>query len=478
MKKLISTLFVTLYSLFSFSQVTVLSGLDEPMQMVQYGTYVYVSQINGNKISKFDISLSSPVLTDVVTGLDGPTGMAIKDDFLFFSQTGAFKVSKIDLTSSSPSPVDVLTSIVTPVGLVFNGDDLYIASVNLDKVVKYNIITGTMTDVYTSLNAPVGLFIDNGFIYISRTGGLSIADLNNPALLPVNYVTNLTNPGFMTKSCGSLVVPDISENKIVTIDASSTVPTPNPTLVDVALNLNVPVSVLVIGGDLYFCEQASGQVRKVSNVAFGGPTGVDVLETCDSLQWIDGVVYYTDNNTATHVISGGASNGCDSTVLLNLTISSTDLSVAQSGTTLTANAQNATYQWLDCSDSTLIPNEVNQSFTGLHDESYAAIITNLNGGCIDTTSCYAAIGVGVDEYEFETQVRVYPNPVEDNFKVDLGKNYESVNVVITDVRGVNVIMKNFGSCQFFDMDLDIPSGVYFVNIKSSEATTSIRLIKN
>ncbi|HIP35785.1 MAG TPA: gliding motility-associated C-terminal domain-containing protein, partial [Crocinitomix sp.] len=49
-------------------------------------------------------------------------------------------------------------------------------------------------------------------------------------------------------------------------------------------------------------------------------TGTDVQTACDTFTWIDGNTYNSSNNTATHTIVGGAANGCDSIVTLNLTI--------------------------------------------------------------------------------------------------------------------------------------------------------------
>lgn len=57
------------------------------------------------------------------------------------------------------------------------------------------------------------------------------------------------------------------------------------------------------------------------NLTFIQPaTGTDTQTMCGQpyFQWINGVVYIADNNTATHTIPGGAANGCDSTVTLNL----------------------------------------------------------------------------------------------------------------------------------------------------------------
>ena len=72
--------------------------------------------------------------------------------------------------------------------------------------------------------------------------------------------------------------------------------------------------------------------------------GTDVINICGtSYQWINGVTYTSSNNTATHTITGGAANGCDSIVTLNLTIRpiayGTDVIVLQCGQT--------SFQWID-----------------------------------------------------------------------------------------------------------------------------------
>src|SRR5690554_101958 len=51
--------------------------------------------------------------------------------------------------------------------------------------------------------------------------------------------------------------------------------------------------------------------------------GTDTRTECAPFTWIDGNTYTTNENTATHTILGGAANGCDSIVTLNLTIDGT-----------------------------------------------------------------------------------------------------------------------------------------------------------
>jgi len=57
------------------------------------------------------------------------------------------------------------------------------------------------------------------------------------------------------------------------------------------------------------------------NLTITGPSfGTDVQSACESFTWIDGNTYTENNSTATFVLSD--SNGCDSTVTLDLTINS------------------------------------------------------------------------------------------------------------------------------------------------------------
>lgn len=49
----------------------------------------------------------------------------------------------------------------------------------------------------------------------------------------------------------------------------------------------------------------------------------DVINGCDSLTWIDGVTYYSSNNTATHMLTNWV--GCDSLIQLDLTMNNATL---------------------------------------------------------------------------------------------------------------------------------------------------------
>ena len=69
-------------------------------------------------------------------------------------------------------------------------------------------------------------------------------------------------------------------------------------------------------------------------------SGTDIITACDSYTWIDNNTYTSSTNTPTHTLTGGAANGCDSIVTLNLTINN-----ATNGTDVITACD--TYTWID-----------------------------------------------------------------------------------------------------------------------------------
>jgi gliding motility-associated-like protein len=84
----------------------------------------------------------------------------------------------------------------------------------------------------------------------------------------------------------------------------------------------------VVGTDMNGCQGTAQTIVSINPIS----TGTDVQVACGSYTWIDGVNYTSSTNTPTFTIVGGAANGCDSIVTLNLTINTfvtgTDVQVA------------------------------------------------------------------------------------------------------------------------------------------------------
>lgn len=206
-------------------------------------------------------------------------------------------------------------------------------------------------------------------------------------------------------------------------------------------------------------------------------TGTDTRTECNSYTWIDGNTYTSSNNSATFNILGGAANGCDSLVTLDLTIYSvSDITTTLNGLTIIATNSNATYQWLDCNNgNTPINGETNQSFTATVNSNYAVELNE--NGCVDTSACVGITSVGIIENSFESMLSVYPNPTTGNFSVDLGDYFNSIKVTLTDVNGRLIQTTDYSYSQILNLNINEPKGFYILTLESENQRAIIRLVK-
>lgn len=217
-------------------------------------------------------------------------------------------------------------------------------------------------------------------------------------------------------------------------------------------------------------------VHKVSQCI--NSTGTDIQTACDSYTWIDGNTYSVSNNSATYTIPGGAVNGCDSIVTLDLTINNvSDISTSINGFTIIANNTNANYQWIDCNNNnTLIAGETNQNFTVPENGSYAVQITE--NGCIDTSECVTIIGLGLIENTFEEAINIYPNPTAGSVTL-ISEKYinEDVNVLISNVLGQTIFKQDYINNTPIELFIEGPAGVYFVEVSTKSKHALIKVLK-
>lgn len=182
---------------------------------------------------------------------------------------------------------------------------------------------------------------------------------------------------------------------------------------------------ITINGTVYDADVRDEQ-EVVGNV---GPYG------CDSTVTIDLTVLSAKKGTLTQTLCAGGGiiinntfydfnvsgavevftdigpYGCDSSLTINLSIADAlNTQITQQGASLSADIEDATYQWLDCFNGFLaISNATNQSFSPAENGDYAVAIWQ--NGCIDTSSCVSVLSVGLENpisQRFELQI--YPNP--------------------------------------------------------------------
>jgi Secretion system C-terminal sorting domain/FG-GAP repeat len=249
------------------------------------------------------------------------------------------------------------------------------------------------------------------------------------------------------------------------------------------------------------------------------------LTACDSLVWIDGNTYYTDNNTATQTLTNAV--GCDSIVSLNLTVNYTNtgidtvtacssllspsgnqtwsttgtyidtipnvagcdsvitidftiiplevpvtIAVIPNGITLSSLLTGISYQWIDCDNNNLpITGETNQSFTPTVNGNYAVNIDD--GTCVGTSICYLVTGLGINDNVAGSAIVVYPNPTKGNITIEC-EGMERVEFI--DVAG-NLVYELLVSSDVLDIDISaFSSGVYFVRVMTEDGVGVERII--
>jgi len=157
------------------------------------------------------------------------------------------------------------------------------------------------------------------------------------------------------------------------------------------------------------------------------------------------------------------SNGCDSFLILNLTVLTVDISVTNNGNSLTANNNNnASYQWINCSDNSLIINETNQTFTPNGNGVYAVIVSESN--CVDTSACITI--TSLENYN-KNSFSVFPNPTNDIVNITFSQTTNKTQINLYNSIGQLVYTQKFtNNAQQFSFSLSpLPVGVYWLSIQ-------------
>ena len=94
-----------------------------------------------------------------------------------------------------------------------------------------------------------------------------------------------------------------------------------------------------------------------------------------------------------------------------------DTSISRYGGILSSNATDATYQWINCADSSEIAGATGQTYEPIENGSYAVRI--VQNGCEATSSCQLVNNVDISESAGKPGISIYPNPNKGDFQLEL-----------------------------------------------------------
>ncbi len=226
-------------------------------------------------------------------------------------------------------------------------------------------------------------------------------------------------------------------------------------------------------GICVFCEQEMTQTATVT--VLGVKTGSVSQAICQGESFnINGTIYDANKLTGTEVFKGIGIAGCDSTVTVNLTVTTIDASTTISGYDITATATGVEYKWLDCSDNAPISGATSQSYTAISNGAYAVEITK--DGCLDTSACESIMTIGVLENFVGTDFTVYPNPTKDNVVLATeDSDLTNLSYGIYDLRGQLLENRRISNSNMIVDLTHLPQSIYF--LKVLEGNREVRIFK-
>lgn len=199
-------------------------------------------------------------------------------------------------------------------------------------------------------------------------------------------------------------------------------------------------------------------------------TSTETVSACESFIWAG--QNYT--NSGSYTTFWSTSEGCDSVATLQLTIDALGTNdVTQNISTLTADENGASYQWLDCGNSfAAIAGETSQSFAPTANGSYAVEISS--GACVDTSSCVDVTNVSVEIIGNNALIlSAFPNPTSGEITLHFGADLSRATLVVTTITGQVVDQRIIENQNVITVNLPDEVGVYFIELVSEKSNSQV-----
>ncbi len=148
-----------------------------------------------------------------------------------------------------------------------------------------------------------------------------------------------------------------------------------------------------------------------------------------------------------------------------------DVSTTTEGLTLTANNTRGRYQWIDCTHNNVpLKGETARSLSAPGSGSYAVEITE--GNCVFISECVKVSSNGSED-EGASEIKIYPNPSNGQFVLDMGEGVAS-KVVIFNKRGK--VESSLDNVQRHEFNLSVKPGKYMMGVMVGNRLEEIELV--
>lgn len=223
-------------------------------------------------------------------------------------------------------------------------------------------------------------------------------------------------------------------------------------------------------------------------VCSGAPANL-IASGADTYVWSNNdtgpVSTVTPTSTSTYSLTGFNTNGCSTTISNELTVLSLPVVTAGNNGAIICDGQTAvlngsgatTYQWTS-NTSSFIQQGSSVNVMPSSNTTYTVVGTD-NNGCTNsaTTNLTVFTCVGLNSISGNPgSVKVYPNPTAGNLVIESGDLYDKA-VTVSDLTG-RVVLTLTATGDKTSLNIStLANGVYYVKIRSTNATDVIKIVK-
>lgn len=170
------------------------------------------------------------------------------------------------------------------------------------------------------------------------------------------------------------------------------------------------------------------------------------------------------------------SSGCDSLVRLKLLVDSIATPVISANAHVLSTGSYVTYQWLNAANNP-ISGATGQSFEATASGAYRVVVSGENG-CTDTSAVYTHQSSNIHEAAAFAGLRINPNPAQDILNIVLPGQQEKMSVSLLSTDGRVLKTQTFNGTTASISMQQLPAGMYWLHIKTSQGITTRKIVKN
>ena len=217
---------------------------------------------------------------------------------------------------------------------------------------------------------------------------------------------------------------------------------------------------------IFFDYNAPIQTNTVSTALINSTTTTINVNACYSYTAPSGTHEWDTSDTYYDTLAD--ISGCDSVIIVNLTVVDLDTTITVDNNKLIANEQADAYQWMFC-DSTIIAGATGKQFTPAANGNYAVVLSK--NGCTDTSACITFTSVNIDEKE-PHKIRIYPNPTAEAIIIEMGALHKELTVVVRNITGQVVQQQQYEQTEQIKITITTASGTYFIEVQDEDGVRS------